>query len=95
MDNTTKDIIIVKKWLAEAKARDLKAESRGYGAEFTELATTTNDNELGFVGTITRETEKAIAIETAICDVMGNERNWTVWLPKSQIIRQAKTELAA
>ena len=95
MDNTTKDLIIVKKWLAEAKARDLKAESRGYGAEFTEITTTPNNDELGFIGTITCETEKAIAIETAICDVMGNERNWTVWLPKSQIIRQAQTELAA
>lgn len=90
-----KDMIIVKKWLANAKARDLKAESRGYAAEFTELSTTEKEDEFGFLGEIKRETEKAVALETLICDCMGDERTWTVWFPKSQIIKTVKTEVVA
>lgn len=88
-----KDLIIVKKWLAEAKARDLKFESNGYDAQFFSLTRIEGeDDQVGFIGEIAKETEKAISLKTEICDCMGNERKWCVWLPKSQIIKTTKVE---
>lgn len=80
-------VITVKKWLVKAKASALKAESGSFAAEFTQICGVKgHDDQLGFMGEIVRETEKAVCFSTEITDAMGNDRDWDVWLPKSQII---------
>lgn len=87
-------LIIVNKWLAEAKARDLKAESRGYNAEFSDLASIDGEpDQMGFIGEIAKETEKAICLSTEVADCTGGVRNWNVWFPKSQIIKIGEIEI--
>lgn len=85
--------ITVKKWLANAKANDLQAKSGSYCAEFTQIcAIKDHDDQLGFVGEIVKETEKAVCLSTEITDVTGNSRAWNVWFPKSQILATLEVE---
>ena len=82
----------IPKWLKNAKAEDLTEQSGGYGgygARFTDLVKSDNADEIGIRGEMVRETEKAVNIETEICDCLGNSRSWKIWLPKSQILRTA------
>lgn len=81
-------IVIVNKWLANAKSRDLSAESGSYNAEFSDLVNVEGaDDQIGFIGEISRETEKAVCLATEVADVTGDARSWRVWFPKSQIVR--------
>lgn len=91
-----KNVIIVKKWLLRTKIQDLARESGSYNAEFTEICEIKDGKDsIGIIGDIVRETEKAVCLSTQITDVMGNDRSWNVWFPKSQIIKTTNVKAEA
>lgn len=88
MNNDKKDMIVVKRWLYRAKADELSEQSGQFNASFADIAVVKKDDEefIGFLGKIDRETEKAVALKVEIDAVDGEPRTTIVWFPKSQII---------
>lgn len=75
--------VTLKSWIAE-KA-DLEMQKYGMGLQI--LNRIENEVTLEALMGIEKETEKAICIKATTETGKGNLSSWTLWIPKSQLIK--------